>query len=116
MAIDAGVPFDSASDPCSAHAEVGGLEDRVDVQQFAAGRLVDERPQSAADFRQDRGLQKLILQDQRHEIAIRAVAVVVILTSMGQPTGIEAIAEVRAIAREVRYRRPRGRPWRKAAD
>ncbi len=78
MAGGADVPFDAAGEPGAVEGEVGGLEHRVDVEQFAAGRFVVEGGYAAAEGGQDGGAQPVVLDDegvQRARFAFASVAV-----------------------------------------
>ena len=51
VAGGADVPLDAAGEPGAVEGEVGGLEDGVAVEQFAAGGLVVQRVDPAAEAR-----------------------------------------------------------------
>ncbi len=54
--------------------EVGGLEDRVDVEEFAPGGLVEQGADAAAESGQDGGAQPVVLDDEGVEVGGGAVA------------------------------------------
>lgn len=64
VAGGADVPFDAAGVPGAVEGEVGGLEHRVAVKEFAAGRLVQERGDAAPESGQYGGAQPVVLDHQ----------------------------------------------------
>ena len=77
--LRAEVPLDTAGEPRSPQREVGGLDDRVAEQQFAPGRLVDQRPQATAEAQQERRPQHVVLEDGDGQILLGPLAGVAVL-------------------------------------
>jgi len=80
----ADVPLHAAGEPRVAQCEVGGLEDRVAVEQLASGWLVHERPQASASAEQERCPQSVVLQHGDGVFRGGAVASVTVLKEVGQ--------------------------------
>ena len=59
----ADVPLNAAREPRIAQRQVAGLEYRVAVQQFAAGLFVVQRPETAAQLRQEYRLDKIVFEN-----------------------------------------------------
>ncbi len=57
-------PFDSARDPGAQHADQGGLDHVLAVEEVIAVGLVDRREQPPAEFRQDAQLDELVFKIQ----------------------------------------------------
>ena len=62
VADDAVVGLDAAAGPRSAHGDVAELDDVVEVDEGLAGRLVNGRPDLAADLGQDQDLHVVVGQ------------------------------------------------------
>ncbi|GAA3076688.1 hypothetical protein GCM10020254_20830 [Streptomyces goshikiensis] len=73
MAGGTDVPLDAAGEPGAVEREVGGLEHRVAVEQFTAGREVDEGVHAAAEAGQHGDPQVRVLHDDRLEVALGAL-------------------------------------------
>ena len=73
------VPFDAPADPGGAQGEVAGLEDGVLGQKLASVALGDERPEPAAEFREEGGAQMLVLEGGHRERPRAALAVEAVL-------------------------------------
>ena len=58
----AAVPLHAAREPRVAQRQVAGLEHGVFVQQLAAGLLVVQRPEAAAQLRKEHGLEVFVFQ------------------------------------------------------
>ncbi len=78
------VPFDAAGEPGSVEGEVGGLEHRVDVEELAVGRLVQEGGDAAAEAGQDGGPQPVVLDDEGVDLPGLAPPVVAVPDPHGQ--------------------------------
>ena len=102
MAGRADVPLEAAGEPGAVEREVGGLEHRVHVQQFAAGGLVDEGGDPAAEAGQDRGAQAVVLDDEGVEGPGRAVPVVAVADGDRQQAVQRGVADLPGhVARQV---------------
>ena len=78
VADDAVVRLDAAARPRPAHRDVAELHDVVVVDERPAGRLLDRRPDLAADLGQDRHPEVVVLQlDDRPFLVDRRVGVAV---------------------------------------
>jgi len=84
VAGGAEVPLHAAGEPGAGEREGGGLEHRVAVEQFTAGRLVDQRVQPAAEAGQHGGADAVVLDHERVEVGGGAVPAVAVQDADGQ--------------------------------
>ena len=96
MPADADVPLDSSGEPGLAQREVGGLEGRVRIQEFASAREVDERTQPAAEVEQELRAYPVVLEDCDPMVPGGEGAVVPVLEEVREEAGDAAVLEVRA--------------------
>ncbi len=94
VAGGADVPFDAAGEPGTVEGEVGGLQHRVAVEEFAAGRLVVQGVHPAAETGQDSGAQPVVLEDQPVDVGAAAVAPVTVAQPGGQDRAQRAVADL----------------------
>jgi len=80
----ADVPLDAAGEPRVADGQVGGLENRVAVEQLTLQRLIYQGDQPRAHLRQEGGLEELVLQHHGGEVQRLAGAGIGILHAVGQ--------------------------------
>src|SRR5690606_11086144 len=101
VAGGADVPLDAAGVPGAVQGEVGGLEDRVAVEEFTVRGLVDEGGDPAAEGGQDGGGQRVVLYHEGDEGAGRAPAVVAVTGGDGQQTVQGGVSDLpRHVARQ----------------
>ncbi len=90
----AGVPLDAAGEPGAVEGEVGGLQDGVAVEQFAAGGLVVQGVHAAAQARQDGGAQPVVLDDEGVEGRLGARTAVTVAHGYGQQRVQRCVTEL----------------------
>lgn len=88
------VPLHPAGQPGVAQREVGRLQDRVAVQQFATGGPVHQRPQPSAERGQEGRGQRLVLEHDGGQVALGARPVVVALPGVGKQRVRGAVRQV----------------------
>lgn len=103
VAGGADVPLDAPGVPGAVEGEVGGLEHRVAVEEFTAGRLVEEGVDASAEAGQDGGAQPAVLQDEGGQGGGDAAAFVAVQDAGGQQRGQRGEREpARHVRREPR--------------
>ncbi len=84
MTGGADVPLDAAGEPGAVEREVRGLQDRVAVEQFALGRLVEEGGHAPAETGQHGRPQPVVLDHDRVQLGRYAVSGVRVAQAGGQ--------------------------------
>ncbi len=110
VGADGDVPLDPAAEPRVPHRHVREVEDARLEEEFAAGRLVHERPQPPAQAQEERRPQVRVLEDRRLQPPLDRRPVVPVLEAVGQaPVDVvRGRVDERRLARRV-LRRGRGR-------
>lgn len=94
MAGGADVPLDPAGEPGTVEGEGGGLEDRVAVEQFAAGGFVVQGVDPAAESGQHGDAQPGVLDDDGVDVGGGALAPVTVEQPGGQDGAQRPVAQL----------------------
>ena len=91
MAATADVPFDAAREPCIADGEILRLEDGIVRYQIAFCDFVEQLPQTAAELREEDGLEIVVFEHGGIERDVFKLCRVTVLHGIRQRVGITAV-------------------------